>query len=523
MKKNIIFMCLCVMFLISMAGANTVWNPAGNEIFPPDVGLWSDPNNWANGRPVGEGDGTEDNDPKAVFNLADPAECQVTDNLAICACLSMGDGGADSPHNAVLRLLPNTTLTITGIGHSWSAIGYSRKGNTVIVEEGALLDIDAHLYVGMNGTDSPQESEGRLIINGGTVLVADTFRYGREAGAEGYVDLNAGLFQARYLNATGPYGGLFDIKFGKYRLTGGEDSDRDRLQRDIDNGYVVGFGGAGTVNLAQEANGDWYVTAISPMNPTPAYDSTVPDGSVDLSWTNLDPNSPGDSVWVDVWFGTEPDKLSLAYSQVVTTEENWTTVNVSAPVIGTAPTTYYWQVDSYIYGDPDVVNYNDPNISVIEGDVFKFHVSDDFPPTVVIDTEDAITWVNEPVDLSATVTDLGSSPSPLHIEWTSSDAGAVFSPSNTVANPTVTVDNAAGAVTLTCTVWDDDNGVGEADSDTVIVTVYADACEAARVGAGLAAQYPLDAVADCVINLKDFAVMAAIWLEDYALAAPAPN
>ena len=152
MQKIIIFMCLWVMLLlVSMAGANTVWNPAGNGIYPPDVGLWSDPNNWASGLP-GLGTEVPPLDHKAVWNLADPAECQVIGSDNVCGVLSMGDNGADSPHNAVLRIMPDSTLTIAGTSinpdWSWSAIGYNRTGNTMIVEKGATVDVDAHFRVG---------------------------------------------------------------------------------------------------------------------------------------------------------------------------------------------------------------------------------------------------------------------------------------------------------------------------------------------------------------------------------------
>ena len=134
------------------------------------------------------------------------------------------------------------------------------------------------------------------------------------------------------------------------------------------------------------------------------------------------------------------------------------------------------------------------------------------------------TWANEPVSLAGTYNDDGKSV--VDITWTSSNPSAVFNPSNdggltsNVVNPTVIVDNAAGAVTLTFTVQDQFN---PAVSNNMIIFVYADACEAARVGAGLADQYPLDVVVDCVIDLKDLAAMALIWLEDYALTGPIPG
>ena len=96
--------------------------------------------------------------------------------------------------------------------------------------------------------------------------------------------------------------------------------------------------------------------------------------------------------------------------------------------------------------------------------------------------------------------------------------GVVFSDPG-IQSPTVTVDNAAGDVTLTLSVTDAFNPsvLGE-----LTVTVYEDACQAARIGDGQAANYPLDVVPDCVINLLDLAEMAVIWLEDYSLTEAVP-
>ena len=46
------------------------------------------------------------------------------------------------------------------------------------------------------------------------------------------------------------------------------------------------------------------------MRPSPADGTTVPAGDVELSLTNLTPNV-GETVYVDVWFGTDPDALTL--------------------------------------------------------------------------------------------------------------------------------------------------------------------------------------------------------------------
>ena len=169
-------------------------------------------------------------------------------------------------------------------------------------------------------------------------------------------------------------------------------------------------------------------------DPDPEYDATIdPINPLTLSWTNLDPNLLGDSVYVDVWFGTDPNKLQpLVYSKVVTAGENVSSAEVDASVIGT----YYWQVDSYIYGPAHI---NEPNM--IEGPVWKFNAISDLPPeSVTIDTPDMITWSGKPVNLDATVVDDGTSE--LTYLWTAtSNMGdtIVFTPGDDVEDPIVTI------------------------------------------------------------------------------------
>jgi len=256
----------------------------------------------------------------------------------------------------------------------------------------------------------------------------------------------------------------------------------------------------------------WTANAISPMNPTPAHDATMPEGSVELNWTNMAPATEGDPVYVDVWFGNDPEALTLV--PAVGGVANVNSVIVDAPVVDLPPTTYYWKVNSYIYG-PGMVG----DANMVEGDLFKFHVTNDFAPTVQIDTPDTVTWSNEPVQLDATILDSGDSP--VHIEWTSSNASTVFKdPATgledlTVEDPIVVVGDAAGNVTLTATVWDEFNP--EKNSATMLLGVYANACQATRVGAGMAAQYSMDINGDCTVGIEDLAAIVNNWMTNYAL------
>ena len=173
------------------------------------------------------------------------------------------------------------------------------------------------------------------------------------------------------------------------------------------------------------------------MNPSPAHGGTVMvDENLELSWNNL-PSAAADSndvdVWVDVWFGTEPNELHPAYDMtlVVDAGENTEAVIVDA----SEPDTYYWRINSYIYGAD---NINDSNM--IEGSLWLFYAVEDFAPTVEIVTLDQMTWSGEGVPLDATVTD--DAASALTIEWSADlpdGISAAFNPGNDVADTTVTL------------------------------------------------------------------------------------
>jgi hypothetical protein len=246
-----------------------------------------------------------------------------------------------------------------------------------------------------------------------------------------------------------------------------------------------------------------------PTNISPEDGSTVPVGNVELLWENMDPNFAGGSVYVDVWFGTDPDPKNG--TKVVDAGENTTTVQVSAPTEGT----YYWQVGNYVYGSAT----GDP----CEGDVWSFNAVADLPPSSVDAGVDMITWSGQAVQLDPNVVDDGQSA--LTYLWTAVPAdGVVFAPSASVEDPTVTITKDAPTgdattVTVTLTVNDAANPTTFVD-DTMTIDVYDDACKAA-LGKGLDPIGPADFDANCITDLRDYAVLAATWLVDYKLTKAA--
>ncbi len=261
---------------------------------------------------------------------------------------------------------------------------------------------------------------------------------------------------------------------------------------------------------------DVRLTAVSHFYSSPANGAYVePASDLELGWTNMGPNKPGDPVWVDVWFGTgtEPNELDpnsewvYDMTKIVDAVEdaNSATVDVSTPG------TYYWQMNSYIYGDPNVVTYDvygtDANLlPVIEGPMWRFHAAVDVPVSVEAG-DDWVTWSGQAVQLDATVVDDGASA--LTIAWSADPAdGVVFDPNEFVEDPTVTIIAVGDPNVVTLTVSAQD--AVSSDEDTMTIDVYDTACLAA-IGEGEELD-PGDIDQDCDTDLGDFAAIAEEWL-----------
>jgi hypothetical protein len=199
---------------------------------------------------------------------------------------------------------------------------------------------------------------------------------------------------------------------------------------------------------------DVKLNAIFDMNPspydgesvTPPYppDSAATGDEVILSWTNMDPNEGVTDVYVDVWFGIDPNSNKPAlWAKVADAAEGLNSATVDAPII-TEPTTYYWRVDSYIYGS----STGDP----IEGPIYTFYTTSDIPPLVDAG-ENMITWSGEAVAVNATVEDDGVSA--LSYAWSSVPAdgvggvNVVFNPNEFVEDPDVTITKLPGVSPIT--------------------------------------------------------------------------
>jgi hypothetical protein len=137
-----------------------VWNPAAN---PSGTGKWNESANWT-------GSVVPASVTKVTFNVIGAIPCTVT-NSAVADYLVMGDNG------------PGGTLIITNGGSFLpaSAVNASIIGNNsnalMTVENGGSVSFGFQLWIGLD-----PGSDGTLIMNGGTVSVADMFGLGWQGG-----------------------------------------------------------------------------------------------------------------------------------------------------------------------------------------------------------------------------------------------------------------------------------------------------------------------------------------------------
>jgi hypothetical protein len=152
-----------------------VWNPAAN---PSSTGKWNEPGNWTGFvAPVSV--------TKVIFNVVGAIPCTVT-NAALADYVVMGDNGP----GGTLIITNGGSLTPASVANA-SVIGYN--SNALMVVESGSVSFGFQLWVGLN-----PGSDGSMIMNGGTVSVADTFGLGWQGG-KGTVRINAGTLNLSQL------------------------------------------------------------------------------------------------------------------------------------------------------------------------------------------------------------------------------------------------------------------------------------------------------------------------------------
>lgn len=283
----------------------------------------------------------------------------------------------------------------------------------------------------------------------------------------------------------------------------------------------VNYNGQGVAKYGYDNVSIGFPEGLTPaLFPIPAVGNAVSPTSSVLNWTNPEPlKNPSDTVTCDVWFResatplTDPNLVPDQSGVVkIVSNEAGNSVDLSAKGITLQPDYYYyWKVDVI---DPN----NGGGPIVIDGFTWSFNTGD-APPVVDAGTDQYV-WLQDGLatfTLTGSIVDDGKSD--VDIEWAYDAEASETDPATivTINSPdkettTVTVDN-TGWFFFNLTATD----AVSSDVDTVNIGVYVDACAAAKADPGdIPATYPDghgDVDGDCDIDLNDFALMAATWLD----------
>lgn len=261
------------------------------------------------------------------------------------------------------------------------------------------------------------------------------------------------------------------------------------------------------------------------FGPVPVDGEKVPVETAAAGWINPEPNDVSGVISCDVYltdhypdYGTvSPDPNTcyaedpnfLNYATKVIDNQAVDSLTLPALVYGK---TYYWRVDTR--------DSSSPESGTAIGKVWRF-VADNSAPQVNAG-QTVHTWLTDgtvDVTMAPAITDDGrpDPPAAYTVLWEEvvEDPNVVIN-SPAAETTTVTITK-TGAFELKLTA-DDSELIG---SDTVIINVYTDACAAAKAQPGyIKDEGDLDN--DCDVDLADFGIMAADWLNSTALTAPLP-
>jgi len=399
----------------------------------------------------------------------------------------MDDPDPDGSTHNIRDVLGNSSTTGTGVSMRHKVGG------------------DLTVFIGTGGVTNSE-----VVDNGETFVQAVNY----DAGTGVFTVLDNADDQVTTMTDTVPAG---DFSSAQYALTIGYTKS--------DNRYLEGFLGEviiyDNVLSAEDFAYQFDMLArkwVESRAVAPGDGHAVEFGptEVQLEWNNLLQETPGVDVYVDVLFGTDPNTNNMSLEVDGEMNETTTTVSVS----DTVKQTYYWAVDTYVDGDPDVVNYvSDPNFNVIEGPVYSFFTSSDFNPTSV-SAPDWTTWPNAATPIAATVEDVGDAE--VYITFSCDDPNLVFAPNPVsmpggggVADPTyASIDYDSSNLTVTMTARDALN-IGPPAVGTMTLNVRGSGCQAYRQDKGGIAEYPEDIAIDCKIDMADLVLVAAEWLTTY--------
>jgi len=372
------------------------------------------------------------------------------------------------------------------------------ENGTLIVNSGQFI-AGGNFYAGLAG-------DATVYFDGGTVSVGSVFGIGERSTSTAtvYLGVSKVTCETFRMDDRGGATVLMDIANGTLIVDGDESA---KIQTYIDNGWIIGFAGDGTLEMDYDVrNPDkTTLTAVHPLGISPANNQIVTVDVTALTWNLPEPAQAGAVVSCDVYFGTEmnPYSPNYDYKKVVTNEaaESYAVTLEQGKI-------YYWKIDVFENG-------------VL---IFDAQVPSSFSTGNVIPTANAggdiTAWLIDGkarLDLAGTVEDDGK-PAPYTVKWVVTaqpEGGTVeFTPASADTESLSVVCDSIGDYVLELAA----NDSSDTGTDTITIHIFENACEATK---SLPDYVPLvgDLNADCRVDDLDLALLQENWLMNNELTS----
>ncbi|HBG28106.1 MAG TPA: hypothetical protein DDX75_13535 [Phycisphaerales bacterium] len=343
MSKVLQSIVLLAVLSNTVFASDMVWtNSASNN-------LWVDANNW-----------NPKDTPKLIYQdkakivrLA-PNDARLNaGHTGECQWLVIGDNASGE------LTLNGGTLNISGVADSWAIIAYGSTDVGILTVNDGTITTSNRVFVGFQGN-------GTINMNGGTMNIGGTFGIGYGEGfttGRGTVNLAGGTINvAGTFTMSSPAGcvGKLDITGGTLNLTGDK---RSVVEGYIANGYIVAYNGLGIVNVAYDEVKTIVTGAVDPTRakvPYPANNAADAPPYAVLTWI------PGYATTHDIYFGTDANAVrdaTIATTGIYQGSQplGMESFEPSGLELGKK---YYWRIDE--------VN----NTELYKGNLWQFTVAD---------------------------------------------------------------------------------------------------------------------------------------------------
>ena len=475
-KLAVLWACLVLAGFSPVALAYIQWSGS------PVDSNWNNPENW-NG-------GVLPTDDKAGVKSEPDGPIIVEGDLAVCRQLTLGgvNGGTIRVAGGIFNVTNNSAIMGNAAG----------ENGTLIFTSGQVI-AGGNFYVGLAG-------DATAYFDGGTVSIASVFGIGERSTSTAtvYLGVSEVTCQTFRMDDRGGATVLLDIANGTLIVEGDESA---KIQTYIDNGWIVGFGGAGTIEMDYDVrNPDkTTLTAVHPLGINPPNGRVVTVDVTTLTWNLPEPTQAGAVVTCDVYFGTDTNPYSpnYDYRKVIADEsaESYAVTLEQGKI-------YYWKIDVFENGEL----------------IFDAEVPSSFSTGNVIPKANAggdiTAWLIDGkagLDLTGAVEDDGR-PAPYTVKWTVTsqpEGGFVeITPASADSESISVVCSGAGDYVLELAA-DDSSDTG---TDTVTIHVFENACEATK---SLPDYVPLvgDLNEDCRVDDLDLALLEENWLKNIELTS----